>query len=104
MDMEFVKRFKLFGLYVYVTNVRMKRRSKSDRYMRNHREKLMSMKKVHYERQGGMCKRCGEQFSEGELEVHHKKGLSEDKSQALSMDNLELLCHACHRSVHERRD
>lgn len=100
MIMEIVKRFKLFGWYVYVSNVRMKRRSKSDRYMRNHRSKLMYMKKVHYECQGGRCKRCGGRFMESELEVHHKIGLCDDMSQALSMENLELLCHGCHQAVH----
>ena len=43
-----------------------------------------------------LCERCGEPG----IEVHHRKELTPDNihdpAVALSWDNLELLCHACH--------
>ena len=56
---------------------------------------------------GGLCERCLARglFSPGEI-VHHKIHLTpENITQpeiALSFDNLELVCRACHADEHQR--
>ena len=54
-----------------------------------------------YDRDNGMCVRCG---AIGE-EVHHIRHLTpqniNDSYIAFSADNLQLLCRECHRTEHE---
>lgn len=55
---------------------------------------------------GGLCERCmaAGMIVPGEI-VHHKRHLTadtiKDPAQALSFDNLELLCRECHAAEHE---
>ena len=64
---------------------------------KNKREQIL--KRDNYECQ--RCKRKGE-FSPAEV-VHHKKHLREFPELALSDDNLESLCGACHNEVHPEK-
>lgn len=52
----------------------------------------------------GICERCGKRGTE----VHHKTHLTpsnvSDPSIALGLDNLVLLCKACHNAEHGREN
>lgn len=102
--MEVFKSFRIFGLYFYVSSIRMKRRRTIDEKMRNQRKVLLKKKLLLYESQGGCCEMCGGHFGTEALEIHHLVGVSENPSLALATSNLVLLCHECHVNVHRKID
>ena len=102
--MEVHKSMKLFGLYVYVSSCRMKRRSKRDEIMRSRRHAQKRFKLQLYEEQGGMCEMCGLRYDIEHLESHHILSVSERPDLAFEKKNLVLLCHDCHRKAHGKTD
>ena len=102
--MEVFKSFRLFGLYFYVSSIRMKRRRTIDEKMRNHQKTLRKKKLLLYKTQGGRCEVCGKHFGTECLEIHHLVGVSENPGLALAMSNMVLLCHECHVNVHRKID
>lgn len=102
--MEVFKSFRLFGLYFYVSSIRMKRRRTIDEQMRNHRNVLQKKKRLLYKLQDGCCSNCGRHFVSEALEIHHLVGISENPGLALQTGNLMLLCHDCHLEVHRKID
>lgn len=102
--MEVFKSFRLFGLYFYVSSIRMKRRRTIDEQMRNHRNVLRKKKTYLYGVQNGCCFGCGHHFSREALEIHHLVGVSENPNLALETKNMVLLCHDCHAKVHRKID
>lgn len=98
--MEIFKSFKLFGLYFYVSSIRMKRRRSIDEKLRNNHKALRKKKLLLYKEQGGCCAYCGGHFGTESLEIHHLVSVSENPSLALSTRNMVLLCHECHQKVH----
>ena len=55
----------------------------------------------------GECNRCHQVFNDtSKLEVHHINYLKgndfNDPTKALSEDNVEVICHACHNNEHDR--
>lgn len=102
--MEVYKSFRLFGLYFYVSSIRMKRRRTKDEKMRNHRKTLQKKKLLLYKQQDGCCEMCGRHFGTEALEIHHLVGISENPGLALVTSNLVLLCHECHVKVHQERN
>lgn len=102
--MEVFKKFKLFGLYFYVSSVRMKRRRSKDEQMRHHHKTLRKKKLLLYKQQDGCCEMCGRHFGTEALEIHHLVGISENPGLALATNNMVLLCHDCHVEVHRKTD
>lgn len=100
--MEVYKSFRLFGLYFYVSSIRMKRRRRIDEKMRNHRKVLMKKKQLLYSMNGGSCELCGKHFAPASLEIHHLIGRSENPGLLLQTRNMVLLCHECHVAVHRK--
>lgn len=100
--MEVFKSFRLFGLYFYVSSIRMKRRRTIDEKMRNQRKVLLKKKKLLYKLQDGCCEMCGRHFGPASMEIHHLIGVSENPGLALATSNLVLLCHECHVEVHRK--
>jgi len=98
--MEVFKSFRLFGLYFYVSSIRMKRRRTIDEKMRNKRKLLQKKKAWLYRQQGGCCELCGRHFGTESLEIHHLVGVRENPGLALKTTNLVLLCPDCHVKVH----
>ena len=103
-DMEIFKSFKLFGLYFYVSSIRMKRRRSIDEKLRNNHKALRKKKLLLYKAQGGCCAYCGGHFGTESLEIHHLAGVSENPGLALATSNMVLLCHECHLKVHRKID
>lgn len=102
--MEVFKSFRLFGLYFYVSSIRMKRRRTIDEKMRNHHKELRKKKLLLYKVQDGCCSNCGRHFGSEALEIHHLVGISENPGLALATSNMVLLCHECHVKVHRKID
>lgn len=101
--MEIFKSFKLFGLYFYISNVRMKRRRTIDEQLRNRRNALLRKKRFLYQLRGGCCELCGKHFVQEALEIHHLVPVSQNPGLALQTKNLVLLCHDCHLEVHRKQ-
>jgi 5-methylcytosine-specific restriction endonuclease McrA len=100
--MEVFKSFRLFGLYFYVSSIRMKRRRTIDEKMRNQHKTLRKKKLLLYKQQDGCCEMCGRHFGTEALEIHHLVGVRENPGLALATSNLVLLCHECHVKVHRK--
>ena len=99
--MDFTKRFSFFGIYVYVSSHRLKRRGRREDYYRKHRKRLLRLKRRVYRKSGGVCGVCGCRFSIDALEVHHIIPLRDRPDLLLCRENVALLCHACHLRVHK---
>ena len=102
--MEVFKSFRLFGLYFYVSSIRMKPRRSIDEKMRNQRRVLQKKKLLLYKQQDGCCEMCGRHFGTEALEIHHLVGIKENPGLALVTSNMVLLCHECHVKVHRKID
>lgn len=76
MTMDVFKSFRLFGLYFYVSSIRMKRRRTIDEKMRNQRKVLLKKKKLLYKQQDSCCEMCGRHFGTESMEIHHLIGVS----------------------------
>lgn len=98
--MEVFRQWKAFGLYFYVSSIRMKRRRKIDEKLRNNNKVLRKYKKMLYAEQSGCCADCGEFFTEDGLEIHHLVGVSEAPNLMLAKRNMVLLCPHCHGKRH----
>lgn len=97
---EFCKHFKICGVHIYVSSVRMKRRRSVDEKLRNRRKELQRKKRYLYVKNGGCCDVCGKRLPLDGLELHHVVPLSENPRLAFSTKNLMLLCHGCHLQAH----
>ena len=98
--MDFLKKWKIGRVRIYVTTYRMKRRPKLDDTRRNVRHRLLRKRAALYRRQGGCCAVCGCCFSEDEMEVQHILGVSDRPDLVCRKSNLVLLCPSCHRREH----
>jgi 5-methylcytosine-specific restriction endonuclease McrA len=58
------------------------------------------MKRAAYERQKGICAKCGEHFELEEMEADHIKPWSE--GGATTAKNCQLLCRACNRAKSDK--
>ena len=76
--MEFLKKWKIGPVRIYVTTYRLKRR------------------------QGGCCALCGRRLEPDAMEVHHVVSASERPDLLCRTGNLLLLCPECHRRLHGR--
>ena len=100
--MEVFKQWKAFGLYFYVSSIRMKRCRSVDEKLRNKNKTLRRYKKILYAEQEGCCGDCGKFVPEDGLEIHHIIGVSEAPGLMLKKRNLVLLCPSCHAECHRR--
>ncbi len=64
--------------------------------------KWLRVRELKIAKQRGICERCGKSGTE----VHHKIYLTPTNADnpdiAISLNNLELLCKACHNAEHDR--
>lgn len=99
--MDFLKKWKIGRVRIYVTTYRMKRRGSSDDLRRNVRHRLLRHRGALYRRQCGCCAVCGCRFPEEEMEVHHVLGVSACPDLVCRRDNLLLVCGSCHEKLHK---
>ncbi len=95
------KCLKVFGLYFYVANIPLKRRSRRDFRCGGSAKDIIDKNKAKlYERQGGRCAMCGEDVPKEKIELHHVLPVCRFPELKLSIRNSVLLCHSCHKEVH----
>ena len=92
---------KIFGLYIYVSKYRLKRRDKLDKLRSNKRGQLNRAKKRIYKKTGGVCSCCGETFPIDALSIHHIIPVSVNPKKIAKESNLKLMCEACHVEIHK---
>ena len=97
-----IKKWRAFGLWFAVSNTRLKRRDVRDfKYMEGHTQKQMcEIKGRIYKRNGGCCPMCGKPFDISKLENHHVLPYGRFPELSKKAANIELLCHRCHREIH----
>lgn len=95
------KKLRIGGLYLYISNCRMKKRPKRDLMYTGYTcDHYIENKKKLYERQGGRCPHCGQPFDYDKLELHHILPLARFPELGQSIRNGIMLCHRCHKEVH----
>ena len=92
---------KIFGIYIYVSKYRLKRRDKLDDKRRNKRHILNRVKKRIYKKTGGVCSCCGETFPIDELKIHHVIPVAVKPKLIAKESNLKLMCEDCHVEFHK---
>ncbi len=97
---EIFFRFKIGNFYIYISTCGMRRRSPSDERLRNNHNKLKRWKHNQWKKRKGMCEICGGKFGMEEMEVHHIKPRSKRPDLIVDKRNLKLVCHECHRDLH----
>lgn len=94
-----LRHWKAFGLYFYISPIRMKRRRDTDLRI-GHKQQRQEQRKRLYKRQGGCCPECGQPFEPGQMEFHHVLPWGRFPQLRETTANLVLLCHKCHREIH----
>lgn len=94
---------KIFGIYIYVSKYRLKRRDKLDDKRRNKRRILNRAKKRIYQKNGGVCSCCGKAFPIDELRIHHVVPVAVNPKLIAKESNLKLMCEACHVEFHKTK-
>lgn len=98
---RWAKKIRLFGLYLYISNVRLKKRPLRDLEMIGFtRKHYYECKQKLYQRQQGLCPMCGKPYKLEQLENHHCLPVSRFPQLRCSITNMVLLCHNCHKEVH----
>lgn len=90
---------KIGRLRFYVTwNLRLKGRNKRD----NVESTLKNPRRRHfvYKRSKGRCDICGKELKFEEMELHHVLPLGRFRHLATNYDNMQCLCHSCHKDIH----
>lgn len=95
------KKFRIFRLYIYISNCKMKKRPKRDlMYTGFTQDHCIENKHKLYDRQGGVCPHCGQPFDYEAMELHHILPLARFPELGQSIRNGIMLCHRCHKEVH----
>ena len=96
-----MKRVRLFGINIYFSNVRLKRRPRRDLCTSSMQVQILQKNKDKlYERQGGKCDACGISLPKEQLELHHILPVSRFPELKLSIRNGVMLCRHCHNEIH----
>jgi len=85
-----------------VSNGRLKKRPYRDiRYKEHHtQQKMCEIKDRIYKRNNGCCPHCHQPMEIKGMELHHILPWGRFPEYRMKEDNLELLCHKCHREIH----
>lgn len=99
---QWIKKWRMFGLFFAVSNGRLKKRPWRDIRFRQHgtQEKMCEIKGRIYKRNGGKCPHCGKEMDIKGMELHHVLPWGRFPEYRMKAANLELLCHKCHNEIH----
>lgn len=92
---------KVMGIYIYVSRQRMKTRGKSGLRSKGYDRRATERMRIEkYAKGKGLCEKCGKALSEDGMELHHVLPYSSFPEYRYRMDNVQLLCHDCHLTLH----
>lgn len=95
------RRWRLFGMYFYISNIRLKKRPLRDiKYDGFLKDILTKNKMKLYERQGHRCPHCQTELPYEQMELHHILPIARYPELTASIRNGILLCHRCHKEIH----
>lgn len=98
---SWMHRIRLFGVFFYISNVRLRKRQLRDLRFTGYRENnYVTNKQKVYERQQHRCPHCGQQYPLDQMEAHHYLPVARYPEYQWSIRNIILLCNRCHREVH----
>lgn len=92
---------RLFGVYFYISNCRLKRRKHRDILFRGFTgDHIKHNKELLYERQQHLCAMCGQEFEMSKMEYHHILPFARFPELKTRIVNGIVLCHHCHKEIH----
>ena len=99
---QWVKKWHVFGLTFAVSNGRLKKRPYRDtRFLKgNVQRDMCEIKGRIYKRNKGCCPHCHQPMEIKGMELHHILPWGRFPEYRMKADNLELLCHKCHKEIH----
>ena len=99
---NFVYRIRIFGLRIYFSNCRLKKRSSIEirRNSQKVKNALAAVKQRKYRQLNGCCEICGKHLEPDEVQMHHTLPYAEFPQYGANPANIELTCEECHQYMH----
>lgn len=94
--------FRIFGLNIYMTTLRLRRRQSRDERNPGRLSKKPSCvtKRILYAETCGCCQYCGKQFPYKNIQLHHVLPWWKFPEYDGDIRNSMLLCNDCHKTLH----
>lgn len=96
-------RWRVLGLYIYISRDRLRRRQKRDEAMKTKRERrrhCVEVKMPMIAKRGGRCELCGREVTWRDSEIHHVLPYHLYEEWRDDERNAMVVCKDCHRAVH----
>lgn len=102
---RWIKRWRMFGLTIAVSNCRVKMREPSKMRWQyaddgHGTSPMKKLKRTAYSRTDGRCEICGKSIDYKYSQLHHILPYSRMGQFATDERNVLLLCHECHQEIH----
>lgn len=99
---NFVYRIRIFGLRIYFSNCRLKKRSSIEirRNSQKVKNALAAVKQRKYRQLNGCCEICGKHLEPDEVQMHHTLPYAEFPQYGANPANIEMTCEECHQYMH----
>ena len=99
---RFYHHIRIFGLNIYLTTLRMRRRQSRDvsEFGQLSQKKCCVTKRQLYADTFGRCQCCGRQFPYSKIQLHHVLPWWKYPEYDGDIRNSRLLCNDCHRAIH----
>lgn len=99
---NFVYRIRIFGLRIYFSNCRLKKRSNIEirRNSQKVKNALAAVKQRKYRQLNGCCEICGKHLEPDEVQMHHTLPYAEFPQYGTNPANIEMTCEECHQFMH----
>ena len=99
---NFAYRIRIFGLRIYFSNCRLKKRSNIEirRNSQKVKNALAAVKQRKYRQLNGCCEICGKHLEPDEVQMHHTLPYAEFPQYGTNPANIEMTCEECHQFMH----
>ena len=99
---NFVYKLRIFGLRIYFSNCRLKKRSSIEirRNSQKVKNALAAVKQRKYRQLNGCCEICGKHLEPDEVQMHHTLPYAEFPQYGADPANIEMTCEECHQYMH----
>ena len=97
MKKSWKRTWKIFGVFLTISNVRVKKRQLRD--CQSHHP-IFNEKKRLYRLNDGRCMECGKPFVMEDMQIHHVFSYHRFPELNYVNDNMMLVCRSCHFEIH----